>query len=83
MCDSGRDVERDAFWDEPPPHVLELTTIEVPNGVPACWQPPAPMIKPAVDWRGPASTDQPTRESGPAIDGAEVDHAAVLVEEDP
>ena len=64
--------------------VLELAGIEMPDGASASWKQPAPIIQPAVDRRGPTSPGQPTtRESCPTIDGAEVDHAAVLVDEDP
>ena len=64
-------------------HVFELTCIEVPDGTPAGGEPPALMIHPAVDRGGPACPGQPIRESRPAIGGAEVDHAALLVDEDP
>ena len=62
-------------------HVLELTGIEVPDGMPGGWKPPALVVSPAVDRRSPASTGRPARESCPAIRGAEVDHATLLVDE--
>jgi hypothetical protein len=39
----GWNVELDAFRGETPARVFELTGIEVPDGVPASWKPPAPM----------------------------------------
>ena len=80
---SGWDIELDAFRDEPPANVLEFTSVEVPDGTPAGGNPAALMIHPAVDRRGPACTSQPARESCPAIGGAEVDHAALLIDIDP
>ncbi|MCE3277807.1 MAG: hypothetical protein K0R13_3662 [Propionibacteriaceae bacterium] len=41
---SGWDIELDAFRDEPPANVLELTSIEVPDGTPAGGNPAALMI---------------------------------------
>ena len=79
----GWDIELDAFRDEPPANVLEFTSIEAPDGTPTNGNPAALMIHPAVDRRGPACTSQPARESCPAIGGAEVDHAALLIDIDP
>ena len=78
-----RDVPLDALREEPPTHVLELTGNKVPDGIPAGWKPPTGMIHPAVDWGGLGSASQPGWESGPAIGGAEVDHAAMRVDENP
>ena len=66
-----------------PTPVLELTGIKVPDGMPAGWKPLTGMIHPAVDWGGPASASQPSWESRPAISGAEVDHAARRIDENP
>jgi hypothetical protein len=67
---------------KPPTHIHELTSIEVPDGTPAGWEPPTANIQPAVDRFGPASTGQPARESCSPIGGAEVDHPTLLVDED-
>jgi hypothetical protein len=80
---SGRHIELDALLDEPTLPVLELAGVKVPDGMPAGRQPPTPVIRPAIDRRGPRSPGHPTRESCPTIGGAEVDHAALLVDEDP
>ena len=39
--------------------VLELTGIEVLDGMPGGWKPPALVVSPAVDRRSPASTGRP------------------------
>jgi|SRR5215208_3222697 hypothetical protein len=79
---SGRDIELDAFRDEPPANVLEFTSIEVPDGTRAGGNPAALMIHSAVDRRAPACTSQSARESCPAIGGTEVDHAALVIDID-